>query len=67
MGWFGNLHRRRREQSELDEALWRRAIAPYAFITALDPPDLLRLREMVTAFLDQKQLSNLLAIPKYNL
>ncbi|MCX7153206.1 MAG: zinc-dependent peptidase [Proteobacteria bacterium] len=56
MGWFGNLQQRRRKQSELDESLWRRAIAPYAFITALNPPDLLRLREMVIAFLDQKQL-----------
>lgn len=57
MGWLANLRQRRGGgQQAIDEALWRRAIAPYAFISALDPPDLQRLREMVIAFLDQKQL-----------
>ena len=57
MGWLANWRRRRLlREHPLTDALWQRAIAPYAFLAALDAPEMQRLREMVIVFLHDKQL-----------
>lgn len=57
MGWFADWRRKRVLRAHpLDDALWRRAVAPYAFISALDAADTQRLRDLVVLFLDEKQL-----------
>ena len=57
MGWFANWRRRKiLRERPLSEALWARAVSPYAFIAALDKDETRRLRDLVVLFLDEKQL-----------
>jgi Mlc titration factor MtfA (ptsG expression regulator) len=51
--------RRRRVlgKTRIDDALWRRATAPYPFLAALDVEETRRLRELALLFLDEKQIN----------
>ncbi len=57
MGWFADWRRRRiLRDHALDGSLWRRAISPYPFITALNAIEMQSLRDLVVLFLHEKQL-----------
>jgi Mlc titration factor MtfA (ptsG expression regulator) len=57
MGWFADWRRRRvLRQHPVDDALWRRAVAPYVFLAKLDAAETQQLRELVVLFLNEKQL-----------